>query len=434
MKEVIEIKIDRIVPEGKGVGLYEGKPVYVLGAFPGEIVKVEIYKSKKDFFEGRLVEIIENNPNRIEPHEDHYMSCSPWQSINYKYQIELKKEILLKCFKSLAATEVNLEKFYKSKNVFNYRNKLEFSFTEDEDKKIFLAFHARGSHRNFVKLQRGCQLGQEKINEVSLQILNLINRGGLEKFDLKSLVVRQSNFEGKVISLLLLKNEKERVEKFLEFLKKEQSFPQNLTVALSDYRSPLPKIDKVLFKKGDDFLIEKIGENKFKYYFDSFFQNNIDLFDKSITLIRKFLIQSSKVLELYSGVGSIGISIASKVKQIEAVEIIESAVKAAGENAKSNNIINFKSLLLPAEKIQKELLDQKDVLIIDPPRTGLHPKITEMILEKPPQQIIYLSCNSITQASDYNKLKDIYKIEHLSGFDFYPNTPHMESLVILRKK
>lgn len=434
MSNTVEVKIDRIVPEGKGVGLHSGKPVYVLGAFPNEIVRVEIFRDKKKFSEGKLIDVIRNNPNRIKPHEDHYMSCSPWQSIKYDYQIKLKKEILVKCFKSLAATEIDPSKFYESKNVFNYRNKLEFSFIEDENKQIFLAFHKRGSHKDLVKLEKGCILGQEKMNRVGLQILNLVNNGGLELYDLKTLIVRQSIYEAKVISLLLVKNEKQRVQKFLEYLHKNTNIYKNLIVALSDYRSPMPKIDKILFKNGDDFLIEKIGIYKFRYYIDSFFQNNIDLFKHSIDLIKEFIIPNSEVLELYSGVGTIGISVALKVKQIEAIEIVESAVKAAKENAELNEITNYHIHLLSAEKIKKELLDKKDVLIVDPPRSGLHPKISKMILEKPPKQIIYLSCNPITQASDFNKLRELYEIEYICGFDYYPNTPHLESLLILKRK
>lgn len=429
----IDLKIKRIVPEGKGFGLFEGKPVYVLGAFPGEKVKAEIYKRKNDYCEAKLIEVIEKNNERIDPQENHFMSCSPWQAITYDYQIELKKEIIEKCFHSLAGIDIKLDNFYKSPKIFNYRNKLEFSFGEEEPRgKVFLAFHVRGSHKHMVKLENGCILGHEKMNEVALQVLDEINKAGLEEFDLKSLVVRQSLTNGEVIALLLVKNEKERVQKALETFKDTKI--HNLTIALSDYRSPIARIDKVLFQNGKDYLIEDISGLKFKYYADSFFQNNIELFETALSEIKKFLISNSYVLELYSGVGSIGLSIANEAKEITAVEIIESSVKSSEENAKLNNIDNFKSILLPAEKIDKEILNGKDVLVLDPPRTGLHQKVVDMVVEKKPKQIIYLSCNPITQASDFNKLKEIYDLKYISGFDFYPNTPHMENLIILELK
>lgn len=428
------VKIERIVPEGKGFGLFEGKPVYVLGAYPDEEVKVRIISDRKDFLEAEVIEVIKPSEYRIEPVEDHYLVCSPWETIDYKYQLELKKDILLKCFKSLAGIEVDsiVQSIEASPKTYGYRNKLEFSFGENEDKSIFLAFHKRGSHKHLIELKNGCALGDEKMNAKALEILEVINQSGLEEFDLKSLTIRYSFASEETIALLLFKNTRERVEAALKFF--EEKGIDNLTIALSDFRSPVARIDKILLQKGKDFLVEEVSGTKFMYYLDSFFQNNIGLFEKTIEDLKKFVIKDSNVLELYSGVGSIGLNLSNQASKVTGVEIVESAVKAAKENIKINEVKNYESILLPAEKIDTDLLDGVDILVLDPPRSGLHQKLIDIILHKKPEKIIYLSCNPITQASDLNKLKELYEIKFLKGYDFYPNTPHLEALLILTLK
>ena len=140
------------------------------------------------------------------------------------------------------------------------------------------------------------------------------------------------------------------------------------------------------------------------------------------------------ILELYSGVGTIGLLLAEMAKKVHGIEIVPNATAAAKENAVRNNITNYVAECIPAEKMDARLLDGKDVLVLDPPRSGLHPKVLDMIKEKLPPKIIYLSCNPETQARDYSALAEHYKIEKIVGFDFYPQTPHLESLLVLTSK
>jgi 23S rRNA (uracil1939-C5)-methyltransferase len=444
----IEITIEKIVPEGKGMGLFiddTGKSfkVYVLGVYPGERVKVIPYKKAKDFIEAKLTEVIKKKPNRIEPIESHYQSHSPWQTINYDYQIDLKKEIIKKCFSSLANTKFEEIEISQSILKTKYRTKVEFSFDEESDaddklkniesyhREIFLAFHERGSHKKMLRIGKNFSLINEQMNKYAFDVLNWINSTNLQEFDLKSLTVRYSFFENKVVGLLALKNNKTRVQKAIS--KAKEIEVENIIIALSDHRSPIAKIDEVLFKKGDDFLIEKVGNLKFKYYLDSFFQNNISQFENTINDIKNFIGGREKVLELYCGVGSIGMHFTGGSELI-GVEIVDSAVRAAKENLQLNNLTNYTPILMPSEKIDSELLEGIDCLIVDPPRSGLHKKVINMINEKLPEKIIYLSCNPITQASDYNLMKENYNITFIKAYDYYPNTPHIENLLILDKK
>ena len=142
----------------------------------------------------------------------------------------------------------------------------------------------------------------------------------------------------------------------------------------------------------------------------------------------------ARVLELYAGVGTIGLSLARSAKTVHGIEIIPAATTAAKGNAEPNHITNYVAECIPSEKMDARLLDGKDVLVLDPPRVGLHPKSLAMIKEKLPLKIIYLSCNPETQARDYSQLAEFYKIDALTGFDFYPQTPHLESLLVLTLK
>jgi tRNA/tmRNA/rRNA uracil-C5-methylase (TrmA/RlmC/RlmD family) len=188
---------------------------------------------------------------------------------------------------------------------------------------------------------------------------------------------------------------------------------------------------KELWRTGGDVLTEMINGVAVAYSWDSFFQNNIPVFAKAVDAMRAHIPKGARILELYSGVGTIGLLLASAAKEVHGVEIIPAAVEAANQNAFQNGITNYQAECLPAEKMDVELLSDVDVLVLDPPRVGLHPKLLEHIRTKLPPRIIYLSCNPETQARDYSALTDLYSIDHIEGFDFYPQTPHCESLLVL---
>jgi 23S rRNA (uracil1939-C5)-methyltransferase len=181
-------------------------------------------------------------------------------------------------------------------------------------------------------------------------------------------------------------------------------------------------------------LREKILDLEIRYHYSSFFQNNVDLFEKALKIMQENSKEFKKVVDLYSGVGVIGLSLKNFAKEILFVEIDKTAIEYTKINAELNNVKNFKAINLPSEKIPREVLENVDLLILDPPRAGLHKKLIKLILEQKPKNIFYLSCNPITQARDFGLLKDYYELSKIYGLDFYPNTPHMETLLILNLK
>ncbi len=462
MKENREIIVDfeKIGHNGVSIGRYNNKVVFSYGILPEEKAKIRIFKEKKDFIEGELIEVIEKSPYRIPAKESHYLSCSPWQTFDYNFQVEIKKKLLKEIFFDFTKEEIELNDFFKAEKIWGYRTKIEYSFVrgsalsmrqfglrsasaqtfshglpesrspkprtfkedEVENYQIFFAFHKRGSHFEKVIVENGCLLFGEKENEVALELLEEINKKKLE--NLKSLVIRRS-FSFPYLHFSLFVNDKN-----LDF---DFQHPNLTGFALiySNPKSPASVITQILKSEGREEVLEKIGNLKIKYHYSSFFQNNLELFEKALSLMKENLNEVNKIVDLYCGVGIIGLYLAEKAKKIMGIDIDEQAVKFAKLNAKENNIKNFEGIALPSEKINPEILKDTDVLILDPPRSGLHKKVINLIREMKPKRIFYLSCNPITQARDYLMIKDYYRIEKFYGLDFYPHTNHCENLLIL---
>ncbi len=429
--EVYTTVIEKIVPEGKSLTHIEGKVIFVNGGFPGETVKIQIYKNKKDYSEARLVEVVTPSKIRITPREEHYLICSPWQAIPYEQQIIYKRQILEEAFAANADTKVVLDEFYQSDAQYGYRTKLEFSFTEDPNGKIALAFHKRGVNNEY-EIINGCDLGSEKMNLAAQKITELLNTTpGVVAKGLKSLVIRESKTTGKIIAVLYYKFKEFQIGITLADL---EGYVDGLFIAYSTIKSPMSVITELKHAEGDEYLEEKVLNATIRYPYDGFFQNNLPVFDKALTEICAATYNCDKIVEIYSGTGSIGFNLSDKARILVGIEIVPSAVRYAGINKELNNVTNYSEIELPDHKIQAEHLTDTDILVLDPPRAGVHPKTITHILSAKPKRIIYLSCNPVTQARDYRLLSENYKLARVCAFDFYPNTLHMESLVVLDLK
>ncbi|GIW66274.1 MAG: 23S rRNA (uracil-5-)-methyltransferase RumA [Candidatus Parcubacteria bacterium] len=423
MREII-VDFYKIGENGISIGKFKDKIVFSYGILPEERAKIKINKEKKNFIEGELVEVLFSSPYRIQPKENHYLSCSPWQSFAYSFQIKLKKDILKQIFLKFANYNIELDNFYSAQEIFGYRTKIEYTFLE-ENSHYFYAFYKRGNSKEKIKLKNGCCLISEEVNKISLEILNLINERKIK--NLKSLIVRKSRNE-KYIHFSLLTMDKN--QRFLYYDEKITGF----IFVFSNPQSPASTFDEILTMWGKEYLEEKILNLYIRYPYNSFFQNNIELFEKALQLMFDNSDNFKKIVDLYSGVGVIGLALKEKAKKILAVDVNKESIFYAISNAKLNNIENFKALNLASEKIPQSILNNTDLLILDPPRSGIHKNLINLILKTRPKNIFYLSCNPITQARDFNFLKEKYKIKRIYALDFYPNTPHIESLIILSLK
>ena len=421
------LKIEKLVFGGQGLSKLDNKVVFVWNALPGEEVEYKIIKDKKDYLEAVATKIIQASPERVEAEEAEFLSTSPWQIVSYKTENKWKKEITEETYKKLGGeifAELDIP-LVSDKLDKNYRNKMEFSFTELEDNTKSLAFFERGGRRTFAV--HGSILAEEIINETAKYILDWVNENDIAMRSLKTLIVR-SNGQGQAIAALFIKD---RLT-FEEYPKLKNNL-LGFQVYYSTHKSPASVPTALLYTTGQDYLLSDIYKTKLKFGLLSFFQIHIPVFKACLEQIQKHIPKNSSILDFYSGVGSIGLPLAKNCKDLTLVDNNEEAIDYALENIKLNKLKNTEAFCETAEKIT-ELITSDKILIVDPPRAGMHDKVVERILQVLPPKIIYLSCNISTQARDVKKLAEKYKITDATIYNFFPKTPHIEGLLVLELK
>ena len=426
MKE-ITLEFKKMIGDGRVLGRHEGKMVFAYGILPGETARVRVTLEKRNFMEGGLLEILAPSLRRIAPREDHYLSCSPWQIMDYGLQAGIKKGLVEDLLYQATKETIRLDKFYPAEQLFGYRTKIEYSFTDHEGRLAF-AFHKRGDYRQKLILEKGCALMSPETNALALQVLATLNSLGLRAADAKTLVLREAKTTGERLAVLFLKRKDLAVP--------EIKLPglNGFITAYSNPLSPMSFVDEILSAWGNDFLTEKIGDTLLSYGFDCFFQNNIELFETALAEIRAAAGSGGKLIDLYSGVGAIGLALRDLAGKVYAVESAPNSVKYARLNAAQNNAGNFEALCSLSEKTDAALLEGTDILVLDPPRAGLHRKVTKRVMELLPKKIIYLSCNPVTQGRDAAFFLEKYRLTRSAAFDFYPNTPHVETLLVFERE
>lgn len=319
----------------------------------------------------------------------------------------------------------------------HYRNKMEFSFTLDDSGQISLAFFKRG-HRKIKVAVSGCELAQIEINKIAAHILqwiksqretcDLTSRFPLVK-SLKSLIIR-SDGQGHTLAAIFIKDKIE----FIDFPKLNDNMV-GFSLFYSTHKSPASVPTELMYKGGREYLEAQINGRKLRFGLFSFFQINIPVFKEVLADMAGFLEADRSVVDFYSGVGAISLSLSDKFKEAALVDNCEESIQYAQENILLNKITNCTAQCLPAEKIT-ELIAPDSIVIFDPPRCGLHPKVIERVVEVKPYRIIYLSCNPKTQEADIAQIMKTgrYIPAFSKSYDFFPRTTHKESLRILESR
>lgn len=420
-EQIIEnITLGKLVHGGQCLAeMPNGKKVLVWGGLPGELVNLRIIKKKSSYAEGIVTEVIEPSKDRIVPDEpDSYLSTSPWQIMTYESENSAKQSILEEAFSREKLEIIDWVNFVNGSDMYEYRNKQEFGFWGDASG-IQLAHFVRGTHGK--QIVSGSRLASKSINLASVKTIDQINEFGipidLRAGDLKTLVLRSSD-AGEVVGALFVKQELDMSDFVLP------KGLKGLIIYYSDPKSPASVATKKLYSLGDITLTDTIVGFNITYDVMSFFQVNIPVFEMALIQIGK-LIKTSKSVDMYSGVGTIGLVLNSS----ELVESDKNNIEMAKINAQGTD---SKVIHSNSENALDYIVADK-VLILDPPRAGLHKKLVEKIAEVRPLQIIYLSCNPSTQARDVKLLENEYKITYAQGYNFFPRTPHIESLVVLER-
>lgn len=434
MLNTVAVKIDYIDEKGFGYGSLEsGKICKVAGVLPGEVVEVESYKTKKGTIQANLVKILKLSTNRIKSVEESYLSTSPFQIANYNYENQWKKNWVKNQF-LLNNIELPNFEIYVPKEQFGYRNKVEFSFFSD-DQGLHLAFHKRSSSRGKIIVD-GSKLLPDRVNEIAQYILSRLQTLGLSARDLKTMLIRYSLLDSTCVASVFYRNQE------LNHVKWQDVLNNNLVGfnwIFSNPKSPASIVTTVTQTLGVTDLRENINNTILTYPYDGFFQINPPAFTQTVRDVLNFLqnIPSNykiNLIDLYAGVGTIGISIGKEFQNIFGIELFENSKKYAENNAKNNGINNFYFTQVGTEKIESLEMPKQSILIVDPPRAGLLGKAIDNILSLNPQYIIYLSCNPATQAKDLSVLSEKTNIEILfnKAYNYYPRTMHVENLLILK--
>lgn len=423
--ESLEIEFDRMTAAGMAAGRPQhgdGMEVCAWGVLPGERARVVGVGRQKGHRVCRAEEILRASPERIAPREAHYLSCSPWQVMDYPAQARWKRRILQELFSGLP-----LERLEEADPAWAYRNKLEFSFTERAGR-LCLAFHERANPFRKLALPEGCLLGTAAMNAAALEIVERLAERGIGAGVLKSLVVRGSRATGQVILALYVMDER------FPALELALERSAGIAIAFSDPLSPASVATKMLLQTGPQHLTERVAGLDLAYPIDGFFQNHVAAFERAIAEIRRRVPETERLVELYSGVGSIGLALADRAGQIVAVESSANAVEYAERNRERIGAANYQPLGARVESVAEEVLHGAEVVVLDPPRAGLPPKLVGTLVRMKPARLVYLSCNPAMQARDVAKLDSAFRPSTLIGFDFYPQTPHIESLVVLDRR
>lgn len=411
-----KVTIDKLVHGGQGLArLADGKKVFVWNALPGEIVKVRIIKKRKDYCEAVTEELVDSSPDRIEPKDDAYLSTSPWQILSWSKENESKQNILTETMQREGVHHAQNIDFYSGGEQWQYRNKMEYSFWAD-DKGLHLALYGRGTHTK--QIASGSSLAKPQIDETAAKITAVLNKFQIRGSQLKTIIVRADQ-SGNTVAALFVKD-----EKFPEILELEQVC-RGIEVCYSTPKSPASVITKVLRTYGDIILQDKIIDTTVRYNVHSFFQVNVPVFEQAVKRIDYFLTDPEKV-DLYSGVGSIGVAIGNTKTFVD--------VDATNCEFARQNVPPDSKVVQASSETALEYISSDRALIIDPPRSGLHRKLIDKILEVRPPTIAYLSCNPSTQARDIVYLQSEYQTKLIEGYNFFPKTPHIESLAVMIRK
>ena len=406
LEDTYEVKIIRLNNEGLGVALVDKFVVFVKNALVDELVKIKITEVNDNYAKADVINYIETSSDRVIPSCPFYEKCGGCNlmHMNYESQISFKKDKVKSIFKKISNIDIDIKDIIYDKE-YNYRNKVTLKVKND---KIGLY---REKTNDIINVDK-CLLLDNKINDELIKLELFIHR-----------------YKNNNISEIMIRVINDKIMLSLDTINKEvrDSFINNFDHVESIYIN-----NKLVY--GNEFLKENINDLEFNISPKSFFQVNKNImtkmYDKAISYIK-----GGTTLDLYSGTGTLSMLASKTSDEVIGIEVVKDAVKDANNNIELNNIKNVSFI---CDKVENKIDELKnkiiDNIIMDPPRSGSDKKSLASILEIEPKQIIYISCNPVTLARDYNTLKEKYNIKEITLFDMFPNTYHIESLMVLERK
>ena len=436
----LELTIDRLAHGGAGVARLDGYVVFVRGGVPGDRVRARVTKSKRSFAEADALELVTPSPDRIEPVAPH--PGAPWQVLPYERQLAEKEDQVRDALERLGRFEsARVEPIAPALEQLHYRNKLEYSFGEDEQGELVLGFHRAGRWDIIDSVERDI-LASARVDELRAAVGQWCRGEGLTAWDrrdqsglLRNLVVREGRRTGELQARLVTSpGSSLRVDELAA-----TSPADSFLWTRADSVAETTRSGETEVVKGGAYLQEELAGLRLRISPDAFFQTNTEMAERLYGEAADLagLGGREKVLDLFCGIGTIALVMALDAGEVWGVEIVEAAVADAIENARANGIDNARFFAGDVRLAMRPLLEQSgqpDVVVVDPPRAGLSQKIVRRLLEAEAQRIVYVSCNPTTLAPNARQMVDAgYELKTVRPVDMFPQTPHIECVALLER-
>jgi 23S rRNA (uracil1939-C5)-methyltransferase len=426
---MMRIEIQKIVYPGRRLGLLEGKVVFTDRGLPGETVEVEVLKDRKRYIEARTLCVVSPSPSRVEPRCAHFLACSPYQDMDYGLELEVKKAQVAEIMSRELKRPFDDPEITPSPDVWGYRNRIRLRVRREGDAAHFV-YNEPGEQASFVAVDR-CHLVPDRMNDLLSRIREILEGGPFPS--VTGVEVRASRANGQSLLVLDLESGSQAQELGIALAGIKKEFA--LVGAVASVYDGKTHRDERLF--GRDFLEESVRGLTFRIGARSFFQTNMGILGKVFDDVAAAVAPRSEatVADLYCGLGTFGLFLAGTAREVFGVEPAAENIAFLKKNLTLNRVGNFAVCEGTAEEWLGEILERSPgVVVLDPPRKGVDPRVVEGLVEEPVPLLLYLSCNPTTLARDLKGLLAAYEIADLRIYDFFPHTPHIETLAVLKDR
>lgn len=462
-REILEnITIEAIASEGNALAHIDGKVIFVPQGIPGDVVDILVRKKKKNYMEGTIERIVSPSPSRLEPFCEHYGTCGgcKWQPLPYPMQLEVKQQQVIDQLTRIGHLELpEIMPILGSEKTRYYRNKLEFTFSDKrwieslneaenltDRQKAGLGFHISGLFDKVLDINR-CHLQAEPSNAIRLFVKEFTLEHDIPYYNLRehtglmrNIIIRNTTTGEIMVTVVFAKPEMETVALVLDALK--EKFPEitSLNYIINEKRNDSVGDLEAVCYSGKDAIYEKMENLSFRIGPKSFYQTNSEQAYRLYSTVREFAeLKGDEILyDLYTGTGTIALFLASGASKVVGIEYVPEAIEDARRNATENGIDNATFYagdmkdILTADFIKAN--GKPDIIVLDPPRAGIHPDVAEVILNAAPSRMVYVSCNPASQARDLALFDSKYRITKIRPVDMFPHTHHVENVVALELK
>ena len=440
----------------------DGKVIFIPNVVPGDVVDVQTVKKRKAYYEGRATQVHTFSEHRVEPVCEHFGSCGgcKWQNMAYSQQLVYKQQEVYNHLKRIGKIELpEFDPILGSKEQFFYRNKMEFSFSnarwltpeeiesgEELGKENALGFHIPKMWDKILDIKK-CWLQGDPSNDIRNEIREFANQHQMEFFNprentgfLRTLMIRTASTGEIMVLIQFFKEDKAQRELLLNFILERFPMLTSLQYVINEKLNDTIYDQEVICYHGRDYILEEMEGLQFRVNAKSFYQTNSEQAYELYSITRDFagLTGEELVYDLYTGTGTIAQFVSKKAKKVIGVEAVPEAIADAKINADHNKITNCEFFVGDMKNVFNDefiaMHGHPDVIITDPPRDGMHKDVVEQILKIAPNRVVYVSCNSATQARDLALMDETYKVVKVRPVDMFPQTHHVENVVLLEKR